>query len=173
MSGQFQVGLGGESNVGDSIVSLGGAVRYLIASEGPLQLSAQGSANVIPEFQDRFTGQWSMGEDVVSWEQQRFHEYALAVLGSVTLQPHEDVTVMTYFGPRVSAYRGGISAVMDVDSPTPGADMRLWVDGTAREKTDIGAVLGLQAEWLETWTLRAEARLGDEQSFTVGFGAKF
>lgn len=165
LSTHFDVGFDGKSSGGDQVVTLGGAARVLLTESGPFQLST----HFVPEFSTYETGTTFSRGPYVSHGEYEAYEYGAALIGSMTANVTENVELVTYMAPRLSAYRGDFRAYADFS----GTGERMWVDGVAKQSSPFGLAVGSRVAWGKHLSARVEGRFAGETSLTVGLGAAY
>lgn len=165
----FDVGFGGETSAGEQVVVLGGAVRGLLVENGPFQVTAQVDAHFVPEFRVRNAGFDSVLGTYTEQGEEDTYEYGFSLLGSMTAEWGEAGKLIFYLGPRLSAFRGEFSSVVDLHDTGD----RLWLSGVAEQANLFGVVVGSRVEFNETWSARIEGRVGSESSLSTGVASSY
>ncbi|MEQ8847100.1 hypothetical protein [Botrimarina sp.] len=177
LAGQVDIGIGGSDDDGDHLVLVGGALRVLIGETGPLRLAAQASGHWISPHTERMSGVDPSWGSFAAIQKSDYSEAGVALLGSFDAPLGEVAWLSVYGGPRFSAFGGSVDAVFDYENPivvggTPVGD-RIWLSGETEQESLFGIVVGARVDLGDVWTLRTEARLVEESSFTVSVGAGF
>ncbi len=165
----FHVGSDGETGTGDDVIILGGAIRGLLAESGPFQLAAQMQADFIPEFTQRRDGFSDTLGPFSERSEYDAYEFGASLLASMRANYSDNLDIVTYAGPQVSAWRGEWDAVADFSDTGD----RIWIGGIDKQKSYFGIVVGTRLNWGETWSARVEGRFLEEESLSVGISASF
>lgn len=169
ISAQFNVGVAGAFEEAQEVAVLGGAVRAMVAENGPFRLSAQFDAHFVPEFQQHSGGiSPSLGPYQAHGELD-VYEYGFSLIGSMSADLTESCCLMTYVGPRLSAYRGEMGSYADYSD----SGDRFFLSGVAKQASLFGMVVGSRLDWGDHWYARVEGRLVEEQSLSVGLGSSW
>ena len=134
----FDLGFAGESTGGEQAIVVGGAVRGLLAENGPLRLAAQFDAHFVPETRHFDTGVDPILGPYTGHGEEDTYEYGLSLLGSMAAEWGEAGSLVVYAGPRVSVFRGEFSSYVDLHDTGD----RLWISGVAKQDDPLGVVAG-------------------------------
>lgn len=159
----FDIGFDGETSNGDDVLLLGGSTHLLLLEGGPFALSAQLGVTFVPQVTTLANGVSDTRGPYTQHGDFDAHEYGAALLASMTAECSEDFMLMTYGGPRISAYRGEFRSYADF----PDTGERIWLDGVEKQQSLFGLVLGARLDWGERWAGRVEGRLIEEASLTT------